>query len=589
KTRASSRQRRAMWGSPRRPRIARGSPGVPCASAAHEPSWVTMKLARGLACLSLLTSGCFHPEQPEDTETEGSSSSVGDPTAAPTTTPPTTTTVDDTTIDPTVDPTVDPTDDPPTVTLLVDGSGSPGDVVHSGPVPLTAQASDDGTVVRVDFFDGDALIASDTTEPFEAELLLTSLDDGAHVLHAVAVDDANQEGDSGPVGLAVTIDGGATVASETNLFQMGGISFHPGIGVVHDADHNVIVVGSLTTSGFDVTGVGAISLTPNLGATNWQISVPMSLIDGQPQYLTMGQPVLSADGAVVMIGGNSMGTDGTIDPNASVFRVATDGSGPLPFLELPSDPDVQNIPLAGIATDPQGNVMLAGPDHDITKLMAMGGSPLWQSPAGQAWTVSDYGGHRIRVDGEGDVIFDVFTCAPMGMGCTLQTRKINGFDGNQLWAEDISVGSNELFMHVGGSAPGPGGHVLTLHGPPMADGGGLHMVLRDDGGAILEELTVAGGDAYSVADLAYDEQGHVVVVGTMLPGGDVTARVPFAARFDETGTVLWQRTFSFGAMDDQAMALGLDGRGRVVVVGIADIENIFIVFLGDVWVAQLDL
>ena len=48
---------------------------------------------------------------------------------------------------------------------------------------------------------------------------------------------------------------------------------------------------------------------------------------------------------------------------------------------------------------------------------------------------------------------------------------------------------------------------------------------------------------------------------------------------------------TLGAMrvHDQAMALGLDGRGRVVVVGIADIENIFIVFLGDVWVAQLDL
>jgi hypothetical protein len=75
----------------------------------------------------------------------------------------------------------------------------------------------------------------------------------------------------------------------------------------------------------------------------------------------------------------------------------------------------------------------------------------------------------------------------------------------------------------------------------------------------------------------------------VLPDGDVTLRQPFAIRFDEDGTVLWQRTFGFGQSDDQAMALALDGQGRLVVVGIADIEAIFIVFLGDVWVAQLDL
>lgn len=37
------------------------------------------------------------------------------------------------------------------------------------------------------------------------------------------------------------------------------------------------------------------------------------------------------------------------------------------------------------------------------------------------------------------------------------------------------------------------------------------------------------------------------------------------------------------------MALALDRYGRVVVVGLSDMELSFLVFLGDVWVTQLDL
>lgn len=561
----------------------------------------------GLPLLSMLgalvlVSGCFDPtDVPEDDPTEGSGTAgSSDPTADATESSPATTassTEPSTTAPSTTAPTgVDSTsdgsgDDPPMVTLLVDGSASPADLTHARRVPLSADATDDGTVARVEFHDGGRLLATDDTEPFEAEILLTSLDDGPHTFTARAFDDADQMGESAPVELSVDIEGGATAASETNLFQMGGISFHPGIGLVHDADDNVIVVGSLSTTGFEVTGVGATSLSPDLADTNWQMSVPMSLVDGQPQFLTLGQPVLGPAGGLLAIGGNAMGTDGTIDANASIFRLAGDGSGPLPFVELASDPKVQNISLAGVAMDPEGNVFLAGPDHDITKLdPAPGGRTLWQSPVGQTWTLADLGGHRIRTDLEGDVIFDVFTCDPDTGTCTLETRKINGFDGNQLWSREIPVGSEDYFMHVGGSVAGPDAQVLTLHGPPLADGGGLHMVLRDENGTTVEDLVLGGeGDTFSVADLAYDEQGLVVAVGTMLPGGDLAQRQPFAVRFDEAGTVLWQRTLSFGTADDQAMALALDRHGRVVVVGIADIETIFIVFIGDVWVAQLDL
>lgn len=145
-------------------------------------------------------------------------------------------------------------------------------------------------------------------------------------------------------------------------------------------------------------------------------------------------------------------------------------------------------------------------------------------------------------------------------------------------------------MHVGGSTSGPQAQVLTLHGPPLADGGGLHMVLRAPDGRTLQDLVLAGeGDVYAVADVAYDPQGTIVAVGTVLAEGDVDARQSFAIRFDEAGNVLWQRTFGFGTSDDHAMSMAIDAEGRLTVAGIADIAITFFVFLGDVWVAQLDL
>lgn len=544
-----------------------------------------------LAFGALTCGGCFNPEQSEtETETETGSASSGTDEGMTSSTPAPMTTGSTGTEPTGADESEGTPDAPPTVELLVDGQAAPGDVLHARRVQLTAQASDDGAVVRVDFFDGDQLLAEDQTAPYEAELLLTSLDNGMHTLRAVAVDDAQQEGQSDPVALAVDIEGGATVASETNLFQMGGIIFHPGIGVVHDPIGNVIVVGTLSTADFEFTGIGAMSLAPDLSSTNWQFSVPMSLVEGQPQYLTAGQPAFDAANDAVLIGGIATGVDGDADNNASVFRLAADGSGPLPFFEFLADPEGFSFPIAGLTVDPQGEILLAGPDDDITKLVSADGNTLWQTSVGQAWTIGDLGGHRIRTDDEGDVIFDVFTCAGENDTCALETRKINGFDGNQLWSQTIDIGDDTFFLHVGGSTSGPDGRVLTLHGPPLLDGGGLHMVHRDDNGSTQHDVVLGGeGSAFSVADLVYDEQGQVVAVGTMLPKGDIDMREPFVMRFDDTGNVQWQRNLSFGMANDQAMALTTDRQGRLVVVGIADIDQPFISFLGDVWVAQLDL
>lgn len=85
--------------------------------------------------------------------------------------------------------------------------------VVGGIVTLSADASDDTGVVRVDFYrDNNVLIASDSTEPYSATLDTTALPNGPHTIHAVAFDAAGNSSRSGTVTL--TFDNPSPAAPE---------------------------------------------------------------------------------------------------------------------------------------------------------------------------------------------------------------------------------------------------------------------------------------------------------------------------------------------------------------------------------------
>lgn len=547
--------------------------------------------------MASLIVGCFDPDSgampSSDTDdTDGTESLTGatTPTSSMSTTEPTTsqpttaptmpTSMTETTDDPTVG------DDPPTVSLLVNGESAPPTADTSQLVRLEAEASDDGTVARVEIYDGDELIATLDAEPYRTSVLVTSLDNATHAFQARAYDDADQEGLSEVVDLVVDIEGGGTVASDTNVFQTGGLIFNPGGGAVVDDEDNIVVAATVTTTGFEVAGIGVVSYTSDLGDVNWQLTDPASLVDGQPQYLPLGQPYINGAGDVLLIGGNSMGTDGVLDNNASLFRFDLAGSGPLTSLQVSSDPDVLHVPMAGITVDVDGNVFLHGPDEDITKYSSDAGGLVWQSPTGLPWTLADLGMYRMRADAEGDLVTDRGTCDSMGT-CTLTTTKINGFDGVEQWAEDIAITDDGTwYMSFGASTPTEDGGVVTLHGPTTADGGGVHFTLRDDNGVIQAESDALGPELYSIMDAAIDAQGQVTVVATRTMGD---TREAWAGRFSPSGELLWERAFGFGAIDDHVLSLAHTRDGRLIVVGFANMELTFVAFTGRLWVALLDL
>lgn len=85
-----------------------------------------------------------------------------------------------------------PPDNPPSVSITNPANGA----TVSGAVPVSADATDDLGVARVDFFAGLTLIASDTTAPYETSWDSTTVPDGTYTLTATAVDTAGQSADA---------------------------------------------------------------------------------------------------------------------------------------------------------------------------------------------------------------------------------------------------------------------------------------------------------------------------------------------------------------------------------------------------------
>jgi leucyl aminopeptidase len=93
---------------------------------------------------------------------------------------------------------------PPTTSITSPASGA----TVSGTVTVTASASDNVGVTRVEFFVDGALQTSDTTSPYSFAWNTTAFSNGAHTLSSKAYDAAGNVGTSAGVGVTVSNTGG---------------------------------------------------------------------------------------------------------------------------------------------------------------------------------------------------------------------------------------------------------------------------------------------------------------------------------------------------------------------------------------------
>jgi Bacterial Ig domain len=102
---------------------------------------------------------------------------------------------------------------PPTAAITSPLSGS--SFVGPVDIAIAATATDsDGTVVRVDFYNGASVLGSDDAEPFE--FLWTAAPLGSHAIKAVATDDDGATHASLPVAVSVLSVSGPTAVSFQN-------------------------------------------------------------------------------------------------------------------------------------------------------------------------------------------------------------------------------------------------------------------------------------------------------------------------------------------------------------------------------------
>jgi poly(hydroxyalkanoate) depolymerase family esterase len=118
-------------------------------------------------------------------------------------------------------PDAGPGDSPPTVNITAPASGA----TVSGTISVSATASDDVGVTRVEFRVDGAAFASDATAPYAVSLDTRTLSSGPHTLSAVAFDAAGNAGTSAAVAVTVNNPGGGAL---TETFSAASGPDNPG-------------------------------------------------------------------------------------------------------------------------------------------------------------------------------------------------------------------------------------------------------------------------------------------------------------------------------------------------------------------------
>ncbi len=473
-----------------------------------------------------------------------------------------------------------PVDELPVVTLSVAGEANPGTLSGADLVPLEAEASDDGSIDRVEFFRDGELIATDEQAPYSAEVLLTSLDNASIAFHAVAYDDAEQSADSETVSLEVDVDGATIVHVATDVLEAGGLAYAPGGGVQIGADGTIYVATSTLDQSESAFGLRAARVSADLSTVDWQVRIPEVITPESDDILVTGEPLLVETADRLLIAGTSLTTGGGFY-EATVVSVSLDGStASVPYSEVGEDTSSFNIP--GLVAGPPNDIILHGPGDTLSRISA--GVPVWQVPT-VAWNISTLGATHMSSDASGDVVLDALTCT--GDGCSWTLRKIAAADGALAWQDTLDVDVETSDYHVGASVTAPNGDVVLAYGQSADAGGDIQLVRWDAVGNPVSTVSLDSGvDALTVSDIEFDAQGQMVILGSRIEEDGADANL---LRVSPEGTVLWSRSFGFGTERDLSLAFALDARGRVVISGLADPQTGFLVFSASLWLAVVDL
>jgi len=423
---------------------------------------------------------------------------------------------------------------PPTVSLTSPSGGS----TLNGLVSLTANASDNVAVQRVEFYCNGIKIGTDETVPYTFELNTTALPDGAHTLYAMAADAADNARTSSSV--SVTIANRVQGESGQTLWarSFGGTGIDFGQSVTSDREGNVILTG---TFDYRLDFGGGPLPVPFLSGRNMLLA----------KYTSSGDHVWSqALGGA----GNGECADSVTDHDENIV-IGGQFAGNLVF----------------------STITLTGWDAPFISKFDANGNHLWSRCLGGNGKVNG-----VATLSNGDVIATGYSSGTDDFGPGIFAARYASSNGRLIWSNTFGSRSTDAGNSVAvdtldnvivvGSFYGPidfgGGSVTSQYIDAFAvkfTANGSHIWTRTYGSSRNDAATSVAICPDNSIVLAGHFRGDLNLGNDSLHASEYFDEV-FLCKLDSAGLHQWSRQIG-GDENDYANEVASDGRGNIVVTG----------------------
>ena len=473
----------------------------------------------------------------------------------------------------------------PTVSI----TSPPNNTTYTTPqtVTITASASDNVGVTKVEFYQGSTLKGTDTTNAYTYSWIFTASDNGTHSWIAKAYDAAGNVGTSSTVNLTVNISTPDTTppsvpanlsaaAASCSQINLSWNASTDNVGVTgYKVYRNGAYLKSVTGTSNPDTGLSAStqycykvsaydaagnesglsnqacastpSCVPVSGEPIWSKRFGSSgkdrgwavAVDHQGNVIVTGEFAYTVD-----FGGGSLAASSPYGPT-SIFVAKYSPSGSYIWSKSFEVGTMADNMSYGIAVDSHDNIIITG--TFVEKV--------------------DFGGGRLY--GYASVIPDIFVAKLSPTGDHIWSKIFGSV--NEDYGLGVAVDDNDNVL-VTGAFTG----MIDFGGGPLTSAGGMDafVVKFSSTGSHLwsKRFGSTSGDAGN--SIAVDGSGNVVVAGyfqgTVDFGGGPLASAGskdiFMVKFSSTGSHLWSESFG-DTSDQEAVAITVDGNSNVIVTG----------------------
>jgi len=464
---------------------------------------------------------------------------------------------------------------PPSVSLTAPASGS----IVSNIITLTASASDNVGVTKVEFYrDGTTLVGTDTTSPYNVSYDTTTITNGSHDFSAKAYDAVTNSTmsasisvnvnnpppvDTTPPSVSLTAPASGNIVSNT-ITLTASASDNVGVTKVEFYRDGTNLVGTATTApysaSFDTTTItnGPHNFTAKAydAATNSAMTASISVtVSNPPPADTTPPTVLLTAPASGSIVSNTITLTASASDNVGVTKVEFYRDG---------------TTLVGTATTSPFSV-----SYDTTTIT--NGSHNFSAKAYDAATNSTLSASNLVT------VSNVVIITPGQLQWLRTMVSPNGYNAEG-WS--IAADSSNNTVVAGDFTYGVdfgNGTSFTLNGGYT----GLFIAKYTPSGGLLWAKTFGGAAQSGIAkSVAVDSQNNIIVAGyfsgTLDFGGvALTAYDPyqmffpdmFVAKYSPSGSLLWVRQFG-GAFGDLGTSVAVDGSDNVVMLGRLQSANV---------------